>query len=68
MQVGDLIAYDHDREQTGLIVGFDFKRGEDNVLVVWRRASKCGKRKWYVSPKWLVMVQPVKKQCRRTNK
>ena len=59
MRIGDLVAYAHDRENVGLIVGTDCSRGEDNLLVLWREPSTCGRTRWFVSPEWLVLIQSV---------
>ena len=59
MQIGDLIAYAHDREKVGMIVKVSPERGEDCLLVLWTKESQEGKQQWYVAPEWCVMVRSV---------
>ena len=58
MQVGDLIAYHHDREQFGLVLD---QLPSGVLVVMWRHPDAHGRNVWTVDPKWCVMLRSRKR-------
>ena len=54
MKVGDLVRYKHNQNKIGLIVQISNQR-IDSLLVLWQQPS-AAKRRWYVQPLWVEVV------------